>query len=345
MATTITKSIGTTARDYATAALFEAAIPANLLTTDEIWLGEVYNDSELTGTAGCVITGHTVDATRYIEIKPASGEGFKDGVDQSTDKLVYTASHGASFRNTSGTNYTFDVDNDYVFLRELQIGHDNYAPIYFNSDGGEIVRCIIFGSEGEAYTGVVTLSDTANIINCFVENQEANTDIVYAGWTTTTGVAVIDCTLMNPSDISNSEDCVDRYYGTNTVEGCALFGCANALDSNITTGDYNGTDDNAVQGANSVTSLTFADQFEGTTSSTVDARVATGSGLLAANTTHSESGGVDIYGNTRDATNPNIGCWEYTAPAGGGRIMSSLAGAGGLAYHGGIAGRGGGLAG
>ena len=324
MATTITKSIGTTARDYATAALFEAAIPANLLTTDEIWLGEVYNDSELTGTAGVAITGHTTDATRYIEIKPAASEGFKDGVTQGTDKLIYTAAHGASFRNTSGSNYTFDVDNDYVFLRELQIGHDSYAPIYFNSDGGEIVRCIIFGSEGEAYTGVVTLSDTAKLINCFVENQETNTDIVYAGWTTTTGVAVIDCTLINPSDISNSEDAVDRYYGTNTVEGCALFGTSNALDSNITTGDYNGTDDTAVQGANSVTSLTFANQFEGTTAATLDGRVKTGSGLLLAGATHSESGGVDIYGNTRHATTPNIGCWEYTAPVGGSSILPQI---------------------
>ncbi len=62
MATTITKSIGTTARDYSNLTTWEADIPANLVTADEVWVGEVYNDSEITGTATTTIGGHTTDA-------------------------------------------------------------------------------------------------------------------------------------------------------------------------------------------------------------------------------------------------------------------------------------------
>ena len=53
---------------------------------------------------------------------------------------------------------------------------------------------------------------------------------------------------------------------------------------------------------------------------------------------------TDTVGNTRITES---GFYEEPAPAPpvGGRVMSSLAGSGGLAYHGGLAGRGGGLAG
>jgi len=53
---------------------------------------------------------------------------------------------------------------------------------------------------------------------------------------------------------------------------------------------------------------------------------------------------VDIAGNARDGTTPDIGCFEEVAAASG-RIMSSLVGSGGLAGSGGIAGESGGLAG
>jgi hypothetical protein len=49
--TVVRKSIGSNGRDYATIAAWFAAIPGNIVTLDQEWIGELYNDSLFAGNA------------------------------------------------------------------------------------------------------------------------------------------------------------------------------------------------------------------------------------------------------------------------------------------------------
>ena len=77
MTTVVTKSIGSNGRDYTTIALAWAAVPSDLVAADEQWILEVYNDTEFSARVG-VLAAKTTDATRYITIRAAAGESFKD---------------------------------------------------------------------------------------------------------------------------------------------------------------------------------------------------------------------------------------------------------------------------
>lgn len=347
MATEIIKSIGATARDYTNAITWEADIP-DFASVDEAWIGEVYNDAEITGTATTSISGHNPTALRFIKLIPASGEGFADGMSGS-DPLIYDASKGASFRNTSGTNVVFDISDDFVFIHQLQIKHDSSDCISVSADDSEIRRCICVGQEGSAnYTGVISTNGDCLIVNSLIVSTQSGDYAGIAMGFGSGGGTTVDCTVLHPSDVGNTDNGVDEYYGDdNVVKGTASFGYTDGFDNNDSWGtgsDWNASDDATGPGANTLDNETYGDQFENTTAASMDARLKSGSNLLAAGITNSESGGVDILGTNRDGTNPNIGCWEAAAAVSG-RIMSSLAGSGGLAYHGGIAGKGGGLAG
>ena len=71
MATTVIKTVKSSGGDYSSRSALEAAIPANLVTADEIWIGETYSFSD---TTALVIDGHVTDATRYIELRAPAGE-------------------------------------------------------------------------------------------------------------------------------------------------------------------------------------------------------------------------------------------------------------------------------
>lgn len=312
MATTITKSIGTTGRDYSNATTWEADIPANLITADEVWLGEVYNDSEITSTATTTISGHTTDATRFIELRPATGEGFKDGIGSSA--LRYDSSYGACFRNTSGTNQVFQVDDDFVFLRQLQIRHETDLAVVIEADNCEANRCIMEGSIGAAYSGTITVDGASDIINCLaVSIASGDYAGIEVGFVSSGGANIVGCTSLHPSDVANSDRNIAEYAGSNVVKGCAGFGSDQAFieDGGWGAGsDYNASDDISGPGANTLDSLTYADQFENTTGASMDARLKTGSDLLAASIQFAETNDEDILGNPRDTSNPSIGCWE-----------------------------------
>ena len=73
MATTVTETIGTDTRDFSTIIAWEAALPSNLVTADEIRIGECYKDSVFTDN-DLVINGLTTDGTRYVQLIAAMGE-------------------------------------------------------------------------------------------------------------------------------------------------------------------------------------------------------------------------------------------------------------------------------
>jgi hypothetical protein len=65
MATTVTKTVKSSGGDYSSLSGFEAALPANITSTDEIWQAACYNFAD---TTAVTFNGTTTDSTRYIRV-------------------------------------------------------------------------------------------------------------------------------------------------------------------------------------------------------------------------------------------------------------------------------------
>lgn len=115
MVTTYTKSVGTTARDYATLTLAEAdiasiATSADLVTNDEAVVFECYNDS--TFTESCAISGTTCDATRNVTFIAATGER-------------HTGVRNTGVRNEALGGHGFDIYDDHIVIEGFEVKTDD----------------------------------------------------------------------------------------------------------------------------------------------------------------------------------------------------------------------------
>lgn len=334
MATLITKSIGATARDYATIALWEADIPADLTSTDEIWRGECYNDAEFTQSGEIVIDGHITDATRYIELTTATGESFRDHADVLTNALTYNISNGVGIRKTGSYSTVIGLDDNFIRVSNLQFstgtGTLNAGSLRTGSGANNIlIRDCIFQSSGNA--NVVRFAgsgSTGKIINCTVV-------VTPGGSITTIGIEasfdaplIINCTVIclfpgsTGIGINKNGSSADSTIVKNTV----ILGFGTAMDTGAWGAgtDYNATDDTTLPvGSNNLTSLTAANQIENISDlASLDMRVKTGSdiegeGLRDASNTND----LDIIGQDRSIgvspNGPTIGAWEFQVVAGG----------------------------
>src|SRR5262249_25313543 len=97
----VTKTIGTSGRDYSTVQAWEDALPANLVTDGNSQVGQCFNDSEFT-VAGDILTisGETTDASHTITITTGSGQSFRDNAGVQTNALLYNVSNGVGLRAT-----------------------------------------------------------------------------------------------------------------------------------------------------------------------------------------------------------------------------------------------------
>lgn len=97
MPTTIIESIGSgVGRDYSTPAAWESATKLNLVSLDQVRIGELYDDSDFQFSAQLSITGATVDATRHRILRAGAGQAYNPV----TDTGVLIRDDGAS---NSGT--------------------------------------------------------------------------------------------------------------------------------------------------------------------------------------------------------------------------------------------------
>lgn len=303
-----TDTIGS-GKDHTTLADWYAAIPATL-TEVEVGLmtGTFTITADLTFN-GKVTTGYS------ITLKPDTGQSFRDSQNDAGFKLQYSESQGTAI-NTS-TNYVEVTISDENFIFEqiqMKTNTSQYTTwmLQVTVDNVTVESCI-FDQNG--YTGYRIVEVTG------AGGSKTNTKIknclgIERGNSDTGFMAESDCEFHHNTCIHIGADSADEGYsyngGTaNVLKNCCSFGWTNF---HVTGGwasesDYNATDDTAAEGSNSLTSLTFANQFRSTTD---DFRVAlTGSGLDAAGIQDAEVT-TDILGNTR-ADPPCIGCHELIA--------------------------------
>jgi hypothetical protein len=328
----ITKTIGTTGRDYSTLAAWAASLPANLVTDGNSYVGQCYNDSEFfASTALLTLSGHTTDATHTITVTTGPGQSFRDHANAQTNALRYNAANGVAIRsdgNASGQS-PVRIDDNYVTLSGLQISGTvwNAAALRQNNASGtfDCNNCILSWN-GIYYStqGAVAGGAGGTYRNCLMINHGgvAGSSTVLDGMLNISGGASFYfCTFVAPSDAANKPSYGIRSgYGSPNLRNCAIFGATAAYfhagGSGAPVFTTSLTD---VTGTTGLTgSQNYANQFQATTVAAGDYRQKTGASLQGAGTADATNGATDILGTTRpQAGNWDVGCHQLVAAAGG----------------------------
>lgn len=319
MPTTVTKSIGTSSRDYSTLQSWEDACPANLVSADQIWKGECYNDSEF--SAGVTISGQTTDSTRYVWLTAAAGQSFQDNANVRTNALAYSVANGVGITSSTAQNYVVDASSQYTRIDRLQVKTTTWGSYKGNS-------CLSAAATGVVVRDCVlqqTLTNTSypgRPMNFGGLSSVAANVVAIQHATNSSAVSVVSTvTLRNITAVAvsaNSAAGVSLSYFGGSIQNQAVFNFASAYSgTNGGTISYWGTDLSSVgSGSNHQTSLTFANCFENTST---DFRLKVGSPLIGTGNTDATNAPNDISGTARDAgTGGDIGAWEYTSGGGGG---------------------------
>jgi hypothetical protein len=318
MPTAITKTVGDTGgagRDTANLNTFAGLLPASIVATDETWTADLYNDAELT-TAAAVITT-TADATRFVTIKAATGQGFKDNAGIRSSALFYNASNGIGIRFSATYSQLLQIQARNTQIKYLQFKNtstsDNSYAIRIDASMPDCIvdSCIL---EGEA-AGALVGDASAIFRNCLIVSRKASRHAI-----ADQGAHLYNCTLVSTS---GGADAIKGNYLTGLIiKNTAIFNFSSIYDGSggfalSTSSDYNSTDLSAPTnwGSHSLASQTFANQFESTTT---DFRAKAGANLINAGTPDSTNAPNDITGTARSASTPTIGAWEVTGGGGGG---------------------------
>lgn len=324
MPTATVRSVGTSSRDYSTMATWEAGSPSNLVTADEIWKGEFYNDSEFGGheTNWCTFSGVTTDNTRFFWATTAAGQGFKDDGSASSLPLRYDQSKGVGIRSTGSYPTGFNCGSAKVLVEGFQCFMDTTSAYYGSGMCfGGVYRGCIFETRKTSNVGEAS----AQFINSVLCDRGAGIN----AWIRFSGMQLRNCTVVRPSDLSAGGTGVkaeSSSYGT--IKNTAVFGYNTNFADTIASysGNNNASNSASVPGTSPQTSLTYANQFENTANSTRDWRVKSGNSLENNGARDQGTEGdlstigtndKDILGRTRSTSTPTIGAWEVVSAGGG----------------------------
>lgn len=306
----IISSIGSAiGRDYSTIALWAAACPADLVTANEQWVGELYNDSEFdVGSSGTSIgSGVITSPTNYIELRVAAGEGFRDNPQL---PLRADAAHGV-YLTKSGSNYSVGLSiqaND-VILKGLQFRINNGYGIAITGDRVILDSSIIYNRKFDRYAVQGTSTGNTKVINSLIygamsygiSTSYANAssfNSTFYSFNAGTGSGIREGSGSNNVTAKNS---AVANYGTD------FSGTMNAAS------EYNASSDTTAPGTNSQININPSLEFEAITDVLAsDFKLAATSVSLAGTGTPdaTNTNNVDIYGNPRSLTAPSIGCYE-----------------------------------
>lgn len=298
----VVNTIGT-GGDYTTLQAWEDACPANLVSADQIWRGEVLNQ-ELAQTL--TIAGQTTDATRYVELTAQAGASFADHADKETNPLRYNASVGAAISASAPYGTAVTITTPHTRVSRLQFADGTVGPTRaINIDGTSTLldQCII---RTAVTCGLAGSSGTVR--NVFLQSNGGN---VFAVGTNT---SVLNCTFVRPINLGNTTWGITNNYTSITIRNTAIFGVSNFASVSFT-GNNNASNATIGWGTDNQASLAYADQFEepSSASGTQDYRLKAGATLIDNGADLSANGvTTDIVGTARGATY-DIGAWEVAA--------------------------------
>ena len=260
MATELLVTIGSdVSRDYSTPQAAETAEQKDLISSDEYFVGEMYNDSDF-GNIGTAVTGWTTGITQFITFQPAGGEQH-DG----------TEGTGVIITRTSDSRF-WRVYEQYTVIRGIEHTGDGWTQ---TENGGNnclfdemLVYDCLTNWEGFRIFGS---SDDTVVRNCIIYG-------ITTGGTRGHGIATASganifaeqCTVYNCAG-----DGMNNSGGTDTIQAdnCVSIGNAGSDFAITGGGDYNCDGDATAPGANSIHSVTDTDQWIDPTGSPADFNV------------------------------------------------------------------------
>lgn len=317
MPTTVTSKIGASntpvTMDYSTLQAWEDASPADLVSDDKIWLGECYDQGEFTGSGvQLTVSGQTVDATRYVHLRCATGASFRDKAGVRTTALLYSASNGVAARTTGSYNPCIVASTQYTRIEGMQVKITGASVA--SALSVTVTHCRIEGNlvQGDVSVVGLVLGGVSSGDTKFINNLAVSATALYGI------VGGASSEMHGNTSVRTAAGGTSAYvagnYSTSVIRNNAGFGYTNfSTGVGVAAGSgFNGTDDTTAVGSNNQTSLTFANQF---TSATVDFRAVSTGSLDLHGTPDATNLTLDISKTTRDISTPTIGCWEVAAAA------------------------------
>lgn len=312
MATTVTKTIGS-GGDYSTIQAWEDACPADLTAVDQIWRGEVKNQS-FTNSGNNVLTvdGITTDATRYVELTTEAGASFVDNGSLATNALRYNTSNGAAISSSNGYSFNSPIivnSSIHIRISKLQVkatGNGGWA--ISGSSNAIIDRCILEGTQRG-----VNLISNSRVSNSVIALTASSGLFDIAELVT--GASLYNCTLVSlGATIANA---LSGNYGTPTVRNCIIMGCT-AVKTGGSTPTYTTCLTDAASPPSGCTTTAYSTssgiQFENITSGSHDFRIKSGSSAINAGTTDSTYAATSINGLSRpQGAAYDVGAWEFAS--------------------------------
>ena len=282
----------------------------NRVTNDEFITIECYNTNDLTIDADAASIAAGASANR-VTIRPAVGEDYAAN-DYTSKALNYNPADGVAIEATGpfasalildGVSSTQVVNMQFFCPEALHAG----SVLHGNDGTSQFYGCIIQNAKEVRQT-------RADYRNClFIRPDTLGTiglDLSFSDMN--------QCTIVCPSDLTSTAAGVSL-HASPTFNECAIFGFDSATSGTAGTSDYNATDNSSIPGSNSLTSQTYADQFENTTDAAQDWRLKTGNDLDGAG-----SGGIDIGYRIPEAIAAAPILEEWVATDSSGNLATSL---------------------
>lgn len=282
MPATTTSTVGT-GGDYATWALWEAATDNDLVTLDQIQVGNQVNES--LSTPSITMAGAVTDTTRYREMRGQGFDGIGGGAVLSMGAGVLTITE-SNFRcttlriefaggGTTGINiYTGTgilIDRCIIYDTNMATGR-TYMILLDNPGGATIRRCVIIGFNRSV--AAVAAGITWKVQNCTIigRSNTASSSIPYQGAVNITATGTLENCIVSgfhDRDISTgwttirnniSRDATSTGAGalTSKIEGDIRF-------RNLVLYDYSVRSGSVVAGAGADLSADFTTDITGRT--------------------------------------------------------------------------------
>lgn len=314
---TITKTIGTTSRDYSTITAWEADLDnVGVYASGDVAVGECYNDSAFNESVSINGGGTVGLASRTLTVAASQRH---TGVAGSGARLVMSAARNV---RTTITN---------TIIEWLEINHGGFIVFFAsNGDGGtnsltNAWRNLIIHNSGTTDSAAgrraLQLSNgSSNVTNCLIYNHTgtANATGLLLGATpvdiNVLNTTVHDCdgTAFSFTDHANLDirNCIATDNGT---------GFSDSTISSATI-NHNLSSDATASGTGSLTSKTSANQFVSTVVGSEDLHLKAGADAIDAGVdlgTTPTGVNIDINGRDRDASGDvwDIGAHELASAA------------------------------
>tara|TARA_B100000519_G_C14247008_1_gene440346 strand:+ start:1628 stop:2740 length:1113 start_codon:yes stop_codon:yes gene_type:complete len=336
---TVTKTIGTSSRDYSTITAWEAdldssAMMGGIYSSGDDAIGECYNDS--TFNERVVIDGGTSIGLSSVKLTVTS-----------SDRHEGRAGTGVKIEYSGSTNPSVVLKRNDVTIEWLELdmssagsGVHSALNIGANADTNVFIKNNIIHSlteQGGAVHGIYVWnsgsgSNTRYITNNLIYNLKDSNDDAYGIRVVSSNypVEILNNTVYYVQTVSDTSSCffIEDSDATlkNNIAARPTGSPSNSFSGSAfssSTHDYNLSTDSTATGTNSVTGEDYGDLFVSTTEGTEDLHLKEGADAIGAGVdlgTSPTGVNIDIDGRDRDSEGDDwdIGADQYVASGGGG---------------------------